>query len=102
MGGNNAAGQKIKELYYDILNCKHTKNAYEESESGDLERKHVKKLNKRRAKELKRQQKKLKAQEKRFRHGEDNSDEDIPFFMQDASIRAAQVERMREHKALKN
>mmetsp|Transcript_64145 Transcript_64145/g.165115 ORF Transcript_64145/g.165115 Transcript_64145/m.165115 type:complete len:159 (-) Transcript_64145:44-520(-) len=94
--GNNAAGTKIKELYFDILNCKGTKTAYAESDHEEEERKHVKKLNKRRAKELRKQQKKLEVQDQRFAKGEDNSDEDVPFFMQDASIRAAMRERALE------
>merc|ERR1712087_1017694 len=91
--GNNVAGQRIKDLYYDILNCKGTRTAYAESDNEEEEKKHSKKLDKKRAKNLRKQQKKLEMQEKRFAAGEDNSDEDVPFFMQDASIRAAQRER---------
>merc|ERR1711933_573996 len=94
--GSSAAGSKIKELYYDILNCKGTRGSYEEAENEEEEKKHVKKLNKKRAKELRKQQKKMQDQDKRFKNGEDNSDDDIPFFMQDASIRAAQKERALE------
>eukprot|EP00429_Kryptoperidinium_foliaceum_P033006 CAMPEP_0176171626 /NCGR_PEP_ID=MMETSP0120_2-20121206/87876_1 /TAXON_ID=160619 /ORGANISM="Kryptoperidinium foliaceum, Strain CCMP 1326" /LENGTH=154 /DNA_ID=CAMNT_0017509485 /DNA_START=83 /DNA_END=547 /DNA_ORIENTATION=- len=93
--GNSAAAAKVKELYYDILNCKGTKQTYAESDNEEEERKHAKKLNKRRAKELRKQQKKLKMADKRFETGAD-SDEDIPFFMQDASIKAAQKERALE------
>merc|ERR1712048_961614 len=93
---SSAAGTKIKELYYDILNCKGTRTSYAESDNEEEEKKHSKKLDKKRAKNLRKQQKKLELQEKRFAAGEDNSDEDVPFFMQDASIRAAQRERALE------
>eukprot|EP00428_Durinskia_dybowskii_P010412 CAMPEP_0170308652 /NCGR_PEP_ID=MMETSP0116_2-20130129/54772_1 /TAXON_ID=400756 /ORGANISM="Durinskia baltica, Strain CSIRO CS-38" /LENGTH=116 /DNA_ID=CAMNT_0010560847 /DNA_START=153 /DNA_END=500 /DNA_ORIENTATION=+ len=94
--GNDATAKKVKELYYDILNSKGTKRTYAESDNEEDEKKHVKKLNKRRAKELRKQQKKLEEQDRRFAAGEDNSDDDVPFFMQDASIRAAQRERALE------
>merc|ERR1719325_494204 len=98
--GGNATGQKIKELYFDILNCKGNTRAYEEAEFAQEERKHTKKLNKRRAKELRKQQKKLKAQEKKFMQGdEDASGDEVPFFLQDASIRAAMRERAAEEAA---
>mmetsp|Transcript_115639 Transcript_115639/g.210316 ORF Transcript_115639/g.210316 Transcript_115639/m.210316 type:complete len:1357 (-) Transcript_115639:347-4417(-) len=86
---NSATGQKIRELYYDILNCKGTRGSYEEEGNEDLERKHSKKLDKKRAKALRKQNKKLKAQDDKFMKGEDLSDDDMPFWMQDASIRAA-------------
>lgn len=92
--GDSAVGAKVKELYFDILNCKGTKASYEEEANEVDERKHVKKLNKQRAKNLRKQQKKLEKAEKKFINGElgSDDDDDAAFFMQDASIRAAQRE----------
>lgn len=95
----NPSGAKIKEMYFDILNCKGNTRSYEESDNEAAEQKHVRKLNRKRAKELRKQQKKIKDQDARAARGEDNSDEDIPFFMQDASIRAAMRAREAEAKA---
>eukprot|EP00450_Noctiluca_scintillans_P022804 CAMPEP_0194518168 /NCGR_PEP_ID=MMETSP0253-20130528/51526_1 /TAXON_ID=2966 /ORGANISM="Noctiluca scintillans" /LENGTH=237 /DNA_ID=CAMNT_0039362195 /DNA_START=22 /DNA_END=731 /DNA_ORIENTATION=- len=97
----NPSGAKIKEMYFDILNCKGNTRSYEESDNEAAEQKHVRKLNRKRAKELRKQQKKIKDQDARAARGEDNSDEDIPFFMQDASIRAAMRAREAEAKAAK-
>merc|ERR1711865_391356 len=52
------------------------------------ERKHSKKLDKKRAKALRKQHKKLQGVDAKMARGSD-SDADLPFFMQDASIRAA-------------
>merc|ERR1719262_216610 len=84
--GNTPAAAKIRELYYDILNCKGTKGQYEEETNEDLEKKHSKKLDKKRAKALRKQHKKLQELDE---ENKGDSDDDIPFFMQDASIRAA-------------
>merc|ERR1711988_140559 len=64
-----------------------TKGTYEEEANEDMEKKHSKKLDKKRAKALRKQHKKLQELDEKNK-GED-SDSDIPFFMQDASIRSA-------------
>merc|ERR1719329_396014 len=102
--GNSNTGVKIRELYYDILNSKGTKNVYQEGgHNEDLEKKHSKKLDKKRAKALRKQHKKL--QELDEKNKGNDSDSDIPFFMQDASIRSAmrarefaEMERKEEEK----
>ncbi|CAE7727280.1 unnamed protein product [Symbiodinium sp. CCMP2456] len=76
--GDNAIGQKVKDMYYEIINGKGGKRSYEEEANEADEKKHVKKLNKRRAKELRKQQKKLQDEMAKA-----DSDDDIPFFMQD-------------------
>merc|ERR1712187_534154 len=91
--GKGVQGDQIKALYYDILNSKGTKATYQDSDNEEEEKKHVKKLNKKRAKELRKQQKKLENQEKK---AESDSDGELPFFMRDASIVAAQKERALE------
>eukprot|EP00928_Gymnodinium_smaydae_P087214 TRINITY_DN71515_c0_g1_i1.p1 TRINITY_DN71515_c0_g1~~TRINITY_DN71515_c0_g1_i1.p1 ORF type:complete len:162 (-),score=66.80 TRINITY_DN71515_c0_g1_i1:82-567(-) len=89
--GNTTQGEKIKSLYFDILNSKGTKSSYEEIGNEKDESKHSRKLNKKRAKALRKQQKKLM-------EGDKDSDDEIPFYMQDASIKAAMVERALEEK----
>merc|ERR1712217_942270 len=80
-------------------NNKNTTKAYvEDADNTKREEKHAKKLNKVRAKELRKQQKKLKTGGRGL--GESDSDE-LPFWMQDASIRAAQAERAEEEAARK-
>merc|ERR1712010_154427 len=78
-----------------ILNCKGTKGTYQETANEDLEKKHSKKLDKKRAKALRKQHKKLQALDEKNKGN--SSDSDIPFFMQDASIRSAM--RAREFQA---
>merc|ERR1712194_847324 len=85
---------RVKDQYFDILNNKNTTKDYvEDAGSQKREEKHIKKLNKVRAKELRKQQKKLKTGGRGL--GDSDSDE-LPFWMQDASIRAAQAERAEE------
>merc|ERR1711959_404176 len=63
-----------------------------------MEKKHSKKLDKKRAKALRKQHKKLQELDQKHAKGSpDSSDDDIPFFMQDASIRSAM--RAREFQA---
>ncbi|CAL1127742.1 unnamed protein product [Cladocopium goreaui] len=89
--GDNAIGQKVKDMYYEMINGRGGKRSYEEDANEADEKKHVKKLNKRRAKELRKQQKKLQDEMAKA-----DSDDEIPFFMQDASIKAAMRERAME------
>eukprot|EP00929_Paragymnodinium_shiwhaense_P069375 TRINITY_DN34998_c1_g2_i1.p1 TRINITY_DN34998_c1_g2~~TRINITY_DN34998_c1_g2_i1.p1 ORF type:complete len:164 (-),score=86.52 TRINITY_DN34998_c1_g2_i1:55-546(-) len=93
-------GSKVKDLYFDILNGKGTATSFQENDlSMEQESKHIKKLNKKRAKALEKQQRKLKAQD--AANGlEEDSDGEIPFFMQDASIRAAMRDRAEEAKLM--
>merc|ERR1712190_664153 len=99
MGGSSGVGaDQIKALYYDVLNHKGTKATYQDSDNEEEEKKHVKKLNKKRAKELRKQQKKLEAKDKGM---QSDSDGELPFFMPDASIVAAQKERALEAKLSK-
>ncbi|CAE6972442.1 unnamed protein product [Symbiodinium sp. CCMP2592] len=88
--GDNAIGQKVKDMYYEIINGKGGKRSYEEEANEADEKKHVKKLNKRRAKELRKQQKKLQDEMAKA-----DSDDDIPFFMQDTVITFAVIEVLR-------
>eukprot|EP00397_Hematodinium_sp_SG-2012_P063517 GEMP01087865.1.p1 GENE.GEMP01087865.1~~GEMP01087865.1.p1 ORF type:complete len:141 (-),score=44.82 GEMP01087865.1:403-825(-) len=93
----------VKSLYFNILNNKSTKAAYRDSDE-EKEKRHRCQLDKDRDKALKAQRKKLKERDIRdgkIARGEESSDSEIPFFMQDASIRAAKAEKLKADKKRK-
>ena len=95
----------VRKSYFAMLKNKGKKGiamSYDDENNADRERRHQEKLEKNREKELKKQQKKMKKEEKQFRQENGavlgDPDDELPSFMLDSTIRAAQREREEKKK----